>query len=306
MHVAVLGLGAMGSRLAARLLAAGHAVTVWNRSADAAAPLVAQGAAAAASPRAAVAGAGVVIAMLRDDEASRRVWLAAEDGALAGLPAGCIAIESSTLTLAWVGELAAAMAARGVGFLDAPVAGSRPQAEAGQLIHLVGGEAAVLDAARPVLAALGGAIHHAGAVGQGALLKLAVNTLFAVQVAAMAELVALLRHASPDAARLVDLLGATPVCSPAAKGAAASMLAGGFAPMFPVALVEKDLGYFEAAAPGAMPVAQAARARFQEAIAAGLGGLHLTAVARLGHGGLMRSPQRRFAAQGVVAQGSEA
>lgn len=281
MKITILGLGAMGARMAARLLAAGHAVTVWNRSPGSAAALATQGSIIAETPRAAVAGAEIAIAMLRDDEASRRVWLAPDDGALAGLAPGAIAIESSTLTIGWVGELSAAMAARGAAFLDAPVAGSRPQAEAGQLIHLVGGEAAVLERARPVLATLGGAIHHAGAAGQGALLKLAVNTLFAVQVAAMAELVALLRQASPDAARLIELLGATPVCSPAAKGAAASMLASGFAPMFPVELVEKDLGYFEAAAGFAAPVAQATRGQYQAAMAAGLGQQHLTAVAKL-------------------------
>lgn len=278
MKITILGLGAMGARMAARLLAAGHTVTVWNRTAGAAAALVTQGAIAAETPREAVAGAEIAIAMLRDDEASRRIWLAPEDGALAGLAPGAIAVESSTLTLGWVAELAEAMAARGTAFLDAPVAGSRPQAEAGQLIYLVGGEATVLEAARPVLATLGGAIHHAGAVGQGALLKLAVNTLFAVQVAAMAEIVALLRQASPDAAKLIELLGGTPVCSPAAKGAAASMLAGGFAPMFPVELVEKDLGYFAAAAGFPAPVARAARGQYQAAVAAGLGAQHLTAV----------------------------
>ena len=97
-RITVLGLGAMGSRMASQLLAAGHTVTVWNRTPDAAEALVKQGAFHARTPREASAGAEFVIAMLRDNDASRHVWLDREIGALSGMPAGAIAIESSTLT----------------------------------------------------------------------------------------------------------------------------------------------------------------------------------------------------------------
>jgi len=148
MDIAFLGLGAMGARMAARLVAAGHAVAVWNRSLAAAAPLVAAGARLTATPAEAASGATVVFSMVTDDVAARRVWLGG-DGAAAALRPGAVAIECSTVTPGWVRELAGGVAARGAHLLDAPVAGSRPQAEAGQLVFMVGGEAAALEAARP-------------------------------------------------------------------------------------------------------------------------------------------------------------
>jgi 3-hydroxyisobutyrate dehydrogenase len=282
--IAVLGLGAMGARMATNLVQAGHAVTVWNRSAERAKPLVDAGAQGAATPRAAVAGTEVVIAMVRDDEASREVWLAPQTGALDGMTQGAIAIESSTLTPGWVKQLARAAEAAGVPFIDAPVAGSRPQAEAGQLIYMIGGDAGVIACAEPILRSMGGTLHFAGPVGSGALVKLAVNTLFAVQVATVAELIGALKANGTDVARAVEILFATPAASIAAKGAAASMLSDAFAPMFPVELVEKDLGYVTslvAEAAKHLPMAAAARGVMQNAIAAGLGQDNLTGIARL-------------------------
>jgi len=129
-EVVVLGLGAMGLRMRANLLKAGHRLTVWNRSKGAADQLIAAGAHLAGSPREAVAEADFVIAMVRDDIASRKIWLDEDAGALAGLKTDAVAIESSTLTPVWIRELAKAASARGVAFLEAPVAGGRPQAEA--------------------------------------------------------------------------------------------------------------------------------------------------------------------------------
>lgn len=279
--IAFLGLGAMGSRMAARLIGAGFAVTVWNRSPDRARPLADLGATVSATPRRAAEGAGIVLSMVRDDEASRMVWLDAETGALGGMARGAIAVECSTLTVAHVRILATEAAKAGIRFLDAPVAGSRPQAEAGQLIFMVGGDVSALDDIRPVLAAMGGAVHHVGASGAGAVLKLAVNALFGIQVAALAELAGLLESHGIDLARAFEIIGATPVMSPAAKGAASSMLAGDFAPMFPVELVEKDFGHMRAAGGDAVPMAEAARSVMQAAMAAGFGGDNLTGVVRL-------------------------
>jgi len=282
--IAFLGLGAMGSRMATRLLTAGHRVVVWNRSPEAAAPLVAAGATAADTPREAVTGAAFVFAMLRDDVASRAVWTDAADGALAGLAAGALAIECSTLSVAWVRELAVLAGGRGAAFLDAPLAGSRPQAEAGALIFLAGGDAADLARAAPVLRCMGSAVHHAGPNGAGAMVKLAINALLGVQAAAMAELIGLLRRSGLDVAHAVEIIGATPVCSPAAKVAAAAMLAGNFAPLFPVALVEKDFDYLlRAAAAGAarLPVSAAVRGVMADAIAQGFGADNITGIARL-------------------------
>ncbi len=283
--IAFLGLGAMGSRMAARLLAAGHEVTVWNRSAERAAPLVDQGARAAATPAEATKGAEVVLAMLRDDGASEAVWCDPETGAAAGMAEGALAIECSTLTVDWTRRLGEALAAQGVRLLDAPLAGSLPQAEAGKLIFFAGGASVSLKAARPLLLAMGAAVHHAGeSVGNGMAIKLIVNALFGLQVAAVAELLALGEALGVPKQNGADILGETPVLSPAAKGAAAAMVARAFAPMFPIDLVEKDFGYVAAtagAAGAAVPLSEAARAVFAKARAAGYGGDNITGVAQL-------------------------
>ena len=282
-NIAFLGLGAMGSRMAARLLTAGHQVTVWNRSPERAEALCAAGARLAPTPRAAVEGAMFVIAMVRDDDASRAVWLDGETGALAAMAPGSVAIETSTLSLDWVRALAAHCADQGRAFLDAPVSGSRPQAEQGSLIFMVGGEAHIVAGATPILSAMGGAVHHAGPAGAGAMVKLAVNSLFGVQVAALAELTEMIRRQGFDPARAVEIVAATPVCSPAAKAAAGAMLANAFAPLFPVELVAKDFAYAQQAAGGdnRVPMMAAAGRLFQQAINQGFGQDNLTGVVRL-------------------------
>ena len=282
--IGFLGLGAMGSRMAWALLRAGHAVTVWNRTAGRDEELVARGAFRAATPRDAVAGAEFTISMVRDDEAAREVWLAPGTGAVSGLKPGCVALECSTVTPGWIETLAHACGDAGAEFLDAPVAGSRPQAEAGQLIFLVGGAPATLARAQPVLEAMGGAVHHAGPVGSGAKVKLAVNAMLGIQIAAVAELVGWLGKQQVDLAQALRIIGATPVASPAARLAADSMLAGAFAPLFPIELMAKDLGYLVAtgaASAASTPMAEAAAAVFDRGIRDGHGEAHATAVARL-------------------------
>ena len=219
--------------------------------------------------------------MVTDDAASRTVWLGV-DGARAGLDPDAVAIEASTLSVAWVHELAEAVGAAGAAFLDAPVAGSRPQAEGGHLISLVGGGDRALERARPALEAYSSAIHHVGPTGQGAAMKLAVNALFAVQVAAVGELFALLRAGGVDESRILEVLSAVPVTSPAAKGALGAIAARSFAPLFPIDLVEKDLGYaLDLAQTGRAPTVASTRAVFTAAQEAGYGNENITAVARL-------------------------
>jgi 3-hydroxyisobutyrate dehydrogenase len=282
-NIAVLGLGAMGSRMAANLLKAGHAVTVWNRTAEAASPLLAQGAKQALTPREAATGADLVIAMVRDDEASRSVWLAPETGALAGMGKESIAVESSTLTPGWIRELGAAFATSDVALLEAPVAGSRPQAEAGQLVYFIGGDEAVLQQAEPVLKAMGSAINYVGPLGSGALVKLSTNALLGVQVTVLAELIGLLERSDADVAGAIKAIASTAAWSPAANYLSGSMLSGNFAPQFPIELIEKDFGYAVAAAGSleAAPTIAAARSIFQRAIAEGLGRENMTGVVKM-------------------------
>lgn len=282
-RVAVLGLGAMGSRIAQRLLAAGHELTVWNRTQAATSVLREQGAHVADSPRAAAARAQVVISVVSDDLASRSVWLDPAQGALEGLRPEAVATETSTLSPAWCMELAGRVAARGASFLDAPVVGSRPQADAGQLVYLVGGAPDTLAQVAEILQCAG-ALHHVGPHGAGAALKLVVNALFSIQVAALGELLGLARRAQLDVVRAIEVLGTLAVTSPAAKGALASMQARRFEPMFPVALVEKDLRYaLELASTGGAdtPLTALVHGVFARAALQGCAGENITAAAKM-------------------------
>ena len=170
-RVALLGLGTMGVGMAANWLAKGFALSVWNRTPANARALAAKGARAAATPRETAEGADFVFAMVADDAASRSVWLG-ENGALAGAKTGAIVIKSSTLTPDWVRELGGRAREKGLGFLDAPVGGSRQAAASGELRFFVGGEPATFEAARPALAAVGGQMDLLGPVGAGATWKL--------------------------------------------------------------------------------------------------------------------------------------
>lgn len=278
--VAVLGLGLMGTGMARQLLAAGFDVTVWNRSAARAAPFADTSARIAASPADAAAGAAIVVAMLADDDVSRTVWTGA-DGALEAMAPGAIAIESSTLTGDWIAEFAAAAAARGVDLLEAPVTGSRDQAASGALRFLVGGEAAVLERARPVLAAMGSAIVHLGPVGSAATVKLANNFLCGVQVACLAEAVALFEKKGLDAEQAVSILTEGAPGSPLVKAVSRRMLDRAYDPHFLPLLMAKDLGYAQrmmAAVGIETAIAPAARQRFIEADAAGEGGRDMAAI----------------------------
>lgn len=273
----------MGSRMALNLLKAGHQLTVWNREPAAAAELLEKGARLARSPKEAAKGAEFVFSMVRDDEASRQVWLAPDTGALAGMAEGAVAIESSTLSPDWVRELGDAAKSHGVALLEAPVSGSRPQAETAQLIYLIGGDQASFDRCQPLLKALGSALHLVGPLGSGALVKLGTNALLGIQVAALAELMGIFQRHGADAAGMFDVIGQTAISSPASRQIVSLMLAGDTAPRFPVELIEKDFGYTVDAAGSeqAAPTICAARDTFREAMRQGLGESNMTSVVQL-------------------------
>jgi 3-hydroxyisobutyrate dehydrogenase len=271
--IALLGTGTMGAGMAGRLLGAGYPLTVWNRNAERAASLVERGARRATSPRDAAKDADVVIAMVADDEASRAVWLG-ESGALTAARPGAMVIESSTLTPAWISELAAKAAAQGCEFLDAPVTGSRAQAESGELRFLVGGEESTLDRARDVLGVMGRAIVHVGPTGSGALLKLINNFLAAAQSASFAEAIALMEKSglNLDLALPVLLEGAPG--SPMLRILSQRILTRDATVHFSVALMRKDLGYaMDVGDRYGVPLEMAATTRgsFQRAMDHGLG-----------------------------------
>ncbi|MDJ1501557.1 NAD(P)-dependent oxidoreductase [Xanthocytophaga agilis] len=281
--IAVLGLGAMGSRMAKNLIKAGHRVIVWNRTPQATIDLVKEGATQANSPKEAAAQADFVLAMVRDDEASRQVWLDPENGALQGMKKEAIAIESSTVTPVWIKELAGTLTAKGISFLEAPVSGSRPQADAAQLVFFVGGDHTIFTRTEPILKAMGSTIQYVGPWGSGALVKLTTNALLGIQVTAYAELIGMLKRSGMDAQSALAAISKTSVWSPVAGYLTSTMLTENFTPQFPVELIEKDFSYIltTAGSSESAPMTDAALHVFQKAIAQNLGQENMTSVVRM-------------------------
>ncbi len=282
-RIALIGLGLMGSGMARNLLKAGYALTVHNRTLEKARPFESEGARVATTPRAAAQDADLVISIVADDSASRVVWLG-EDGALAGAKAGAILVESSTLTSAWVRELAALAAERGCAFLDAPVRGGNKDAAAGNLNFLVGGDESTLDRARPVLEAMSRRIDYLGPTGSGATMKLINNMLVAVQVAALAEGLTLAERAGLDMEQVVTLLINGAPGSPIVKGKAAPIAARDYHTAFALRWMHKDLTYAleEGVSHDApLPTVAAAREIYRLAIAQGRGDDDFSAVAEV-------------------------
>lgn len=282
--VAFMGLGVMGRGMAARLIEQHVPLVVWNRSRERADALVAESGSAAtrvaASPREAAATADVVISMVADDRASRAAWLG-EEGALAGARPQAVLIESSTLSPAWIEELAARAASKGCVLLDAPVTGSRAHAAAGQLLFLVGGAAEPLERARPVLAMMSRAILHVGPTGSGSRLKLVNNFVCGVQAVALAEAVAMIERAGLNRDLATSVLADGAPGSPLVKALGPRMTSADPAVHFGLDLMRKDLSYAIAEADRFglhLETAVAARERFSQASAAGLGGRDFSAV----------------------------
>jgi 3-hydroxyisobutyrate dehydrogenase len=279
LSIAVLGLGIMGTGMATRLISHGFAVTVYNRSPDKAEPLAKLGAKVAATPRAAAADASIILSMVADDDAARGIWLG-PDGALAGVKAGSVLIESSTISVDWAAELSSAATELGCEMLDAPVSGSKPHAAAGELVFLVGGKQAVLEQVRPVLAVMSRDVQYLGPSGSGALMKLINNFICGVQVVALAEGIAMIEKSGLDREKAVGVLTSGAPGSPMVKMTSARMLASNFEPNFMMKLMTKDLRYAQAQS-GGMEVCAAAIRTFERAIEAGLGDKDFSAVVEL-------------------------
>jgi 3-hydroxyisobutyrate dehydrogenase len=281
-QTAIFGLGIMGTGMARRLLSLNFPVTVYNRNQKKAGPLVSSGARLAPTPREAASGAAIVISMVADDRASRDVWLG-PDGILAGARAGSVLIESSTLSVAWVKELAASAAKHGCEFLDAPVTGTKPHAASGELVFLVGGNGAALEIARPILSVLGRDVIHLGPHGSGALMKLINNFVCGVQAASFAEAAAMIEAAGLERQKAFSVLTEGAPGSGIVKRVAGRVLANDFDPNFALQLMAKDLAYAlqEGNALGMrLQTAAAALEIFRKAIAVGYGNEDFSAVTR--------------------------
>jgi 3-hydroxyisobutyrate dehydrogenase len=241
MRIGFIGLGAMGSRMAGRLLAAHHDVVVYNRTADRTQALAEHGATVAATPSRLAAGADVVCSSVANDAALEEVMLGPE-GALAGARAGAVIIELSTVNPATSRRLHDAARSKGIAVLDAPVSGSTVQAEQGQLVIFVGGEEAVYQQCQPILLVLGNKTFYLGPSGAGATMKLCVNTLLGLGVQALAEAIALGVKAGLPRERFLDVLGETAVVSPSQKAKLANARQNEYPAAFALRLMFKDFG----------------------------------------------------------------
>jgi 3-hydroxyisobutyrate dehydrogenase len=278
--IAFLGLGLMGSGMAARLLGAGYPLTVWNRTRERARPLAERGATVADSPAQAAEGAEIIFSMLADDAACRVAWLGPE-GALGSALAGAVLVESSTVTVGWIEELSKAAGMRGLALVDAPVTGSKAQAGGGQLLFLAGGPAEAVERITPALRSMGRDVIHLGAAGSGARMKLINNFLCGVQIASLAEAMAMIERSGLDAAKAVGVLTQGAPGSPLVNTISGRMMQRQYEPNFHLELMAKDLRYAtgEAVRQGIDAMTGiAALHEFENAIAAGLGERDIAAV----------------------------
>jgi 3-hydroxyisobutyrate dehydrogenase-like beta-hydroxyacid dehydrogenase len=271
--VGVAGMGIMGSRMAANLLAKGYRTSVWNRTADKCRPLVEKGATAAATPRALAEASDVVITCVADPNALGHVVFAG-DGILQAARPGFRLVDCSTVSPGLSKRIAAALAPRGAELLEAPVTGSKGGAEKGTLLIMTGGKREVHDELLPILMAIGSKAIYCGETGQGQTMKLVGNTLISFMLEGLCESLVVARKAGLPIETVLEVVQASGFASPyyAFKGAALAKR--DFDTHFSIDLLYKDQGLMldEAAAHRVpMPALAAMREVLQSARGQGLG-----------------------------------
>ena len=277
MQIGIAGTGKMGAAIARRLLASGHQVSVWNRTAERAQPLLREGASWAATPAALAADVTTVITMLTDEAALEEVYFAAQ-GLLAGATAGHLFIDMSTVRPAKQQAVGARVRASGAHYLECPVGGSVGPAQQGKLLGFVGGSAQDLERARGLLDVVCRRVEHVGELGAGATVKLAINLPLMVYWQTLSEALSLLQPLGLDPARVIDILSDTsggPNMLKARGPMIAQALAGdnSGAVSVNVATMRKDLRSMldQAALQNVrLPLAQLTLQNFEQAGAAGL------------------------------------
>jgi 3-hydroxyisobutyrate dehydrogenase-like beta-hydroxyacid dehydrogenase len=281
-RVGFVGLGRMGAAMAPRLLGPGRTLTVWNRSAARAAPLVAAGASLAETPAALATQAAVIVVVSRDDAAALGIYEGPSGLFSAGI-AGRLIIEMGTLRPATLKRLAAGAQQRGAALVDAPVSGTVGPAREGKLLAMAGGSAEEIERARPVLELMCRRVVHAGPVGSGALLKLVVNLPLAVYWQALAEALALGRSGGLDYRLMLDVLQDSSAALAVLGLKRPAILGEPGAVAFDLAAMQKDLAYMlEAGSAAGVPMGatSAAFGTYAAASAAGLGAEDSVAVIR--------------------------
>jgi 3-hydroxyisobutyrate dehydrogenase-like beta-hydroxyacid dehydrogenase len=285
--VGFVGLGIMGSRMAANLARAGYDVAVYNRTAAKAEAWVAErGGRLAASPREAAEGAAAVITMVVDGAQVEEVLLG-DDGAAYGAAPRTLMIDMSTIAPADARRIGAALAERELAFVDAPVSGSAPKAEDGTLTIMAGGSDADVARARPYFDAMGEKILHVGELGQGQTVKVISNTVGATNCATLAQALVVGKATGVDLASLVSVLGASSGASYMVTLKAEPMLEHDFTPLFRLEHMLKDVGIClsESEAAGApFPAAALARELYSAAMGRGLADQDFAAVLEAAEG----------------------
>ncbi len=283
-HVTVLGFGIMGSGIAHNILKAGYPLTIYNRTQEKAASLIAAGAQWADSPAQAAQHADVVISMVGDDVASRAMWLGA-DGAFAALPPHAIAVECSTLSLDWIRAWHAEAQQHAVKAIESPVAGSKLAAESGTLTLLIGGEAETLAKVRPILATFSNNIIHFGPASAGTLYKLINNLQGAIHLLALSEGLVMAERAGMKMDAVLEGVLSGAASSPMVKGKAARVIDRDYEDVhFSIRWMYKDLTYALRAADELnvpAPLVAAAREVYKMAIQSGLGDLDIAAISEV-------------------------
>lgn len=241
--IAFIGLGAMGSRMAANLIKGGFRLRAWNRNAAKAKALAPLGATPCTTPAEAAQGADAVVTIVADDAATEAVTLGA-DGTLSGAAPGTLFIDSTTATPGMARKLASACRERGCEFLDAPVSGSLVQAEGRELVFMVGGEQAAFTQGEPVMKAMGRMARLAGPSGAGATIKLLNNMISGTLTAAIAECAVVAEGAGADPAIMMEILFEGAAGCRLMRTKLPKALKRDFAPQFQLQLMAKDLRYF--------------------------------------------------------------
>jgi 3-hydroxyisobutyrate dehydrogenase len=275
MKVSIVGTGHMGSAMAARLADTGHDVTTWDRHRDSSSPLTGADIAVAGDAASAVADASVIITMVTNGEAVHAV----AEQMLDAMPAEAVWVQASTVGAEWADRLRRLADAHHRTMLDAPVSGSTQPARDGKLSWLVAGPTSAVDAARPVLAALGERILVVGPTQEASRLKLVVNTWMTAATVAMADSLAANDRLGIPRTTFLEVVAGGPLAMPYALQKAQLMTDGNYPAGFPVELALKDIRLSAQAEGYQRPLVHTVEERLQRAVDAGHASDDLAAVA---------------------------
>ncbi len=280
MKVGFIGLGIMGSRMAANLQKGGHQLVVYNRSEEKATPLIKEGARWAETPAAVAEQVEVLFTMVAHPDAVKEVALG-NNGFLDAMRPKALWVDCSTVNPSFSRQMAEEALSRGIRFLDAPVTGTKGPAAKGELVFWVGGPEADVQACRPLFDLMGRKLVHGGGNGMGTSLKMVVNVLLAEAMVAFSEGMALGQSLGISQATLLEVLLGGPVVAPSVAIKRQNIERREYEADFPLRWMQKDLHLAAVTAyeqEVALPMAAIAKEVYQMAIGSGLGDQDYSAI----------------------------